>query len=156
MQIRPYHPADWPALCEVHDPARMLELAASGLADAFLPLEQAGPTEGLFDGTVLVAEWQQQVVGFVGFTDDELTWLYVHPSHQRKGIARGLIRAAVAASVGPLALDVLVGNEAALALYLSEGFHHVATISGKLAGNEQFPASAHVLSNGTPAPLDAA
>jgi ribosomal protein S18 acetylase RimI-like enzyme len=45
----------------------------------------------------------------------------------------------------PLSLDVLVGNTAALALYQSAGFKIVDTISGKLAGNEQFAATAHVL-----------
>ena len=145
MQIRPYRDTDWPQLCAVHDVARPAELQASGLSDAFLTLEQTGEAEGLFDATLLVAEQEGQVLGFVGYTEDELTWLYVHPSHQRRGVARALVRAAVQASPQPLALDVLVGNEAALQLYLSEGFVIAETISGKLAGNEGFAASAHVL-----------
>jgi hypothetical protein len=52
----------------------------------------------------------------------------------------------VKASPNPLSLDVLVGNEAALSLYLSEGFRVVKQVSGKLAGNESFPATANVLS----------
>jgi ribosomal protein S18 acetylase RimI-like enzyme len=52
-------------------------------------------------------------------------------------------RAAVRASLTPLSLEVLVGNEAALALYLSEGFRIVDRVSGKLAGNERFAATAY-------------
>jgi hypothetical protein len=57
-----------------------------------------------------------------------------------------LVRAAVAASPNPLSLDVLAGNEAALSLYISEGFSVTRQVSGKLAGNERFPATAYVLS----------
>ncbi|QPF74607.1 GNAT family N-acetyltransferase [Roseateles sp. DAIF2] len=147
MHIRPYQPADWTRICEIHDAARRFELAASGLSDAFLSLEETGESEGLFEATLLVAEGAAggPVLGFAGFTDEELTWLYVDPLQYRRGVGRALLKAVVEAADGPLALDVLVGNEAALALYLSEGFRVVETISGKLAGNEAFAATAHVL-----------
>jgi ribosomal protein S18 acetylase RimI-like enzyme len=145
MPIRPYAPTDWPRLCEIHDAARLQELAASGLLDAFLTLQQTAENEGLFDGQVLVAEEAQVVQGFIGFTDDELTWLYVDPKHQRRGVARQLVRAALKAASVPLVLDVLVGNDAALQFYLSEGFEVIDRLSGKLAGNESFAATADVL-----------
>lgn len=145
MQIRPYQTADWPGICRVHDAARVFELEASGLSDAFLALEDTGEEEGLFDATLLVAEIDGQVAGFAGYTDDEVTWLYVDPARFRQGIGRALVDAVLRAAGKPLALDVLSGNSAALALYLSAGFTIVETISGKLAGNEQFAASAHVL-----------
>lgn len=147
MRIRPYHTADWQRICAVHDAARRFELEASGLADAFLTLEETGEAEGLFEATLLVAEIDGEVAGFAGFTDDEITWLYVDPARYRRGIGRALLDAVLRASGRPLSLDVLVGNTAALALYQSAGFKIVETISGKLAGNEQFAATAHVLHN---------
>ena len=145
MHIRPYQTQDWQDICRVHDAARKFELEASGLADAFLPLEETGEAEGLFEATLLVAEIDGAVAGFAGYTDDEVTWLYVDPARFRQGIGRALVEAVLRAAGKPLALDVLTGNTAALALYLSAGFTIVETISGKLAGNEQFAASAHVL-----------
>jgi ribosomal protein S18 acetylase RimI-like enzyme len=145
VYIRPYISSDWVRLCEIHDAARVFELSGAGLLDAFLTLEQTGAAEGLFDATLLVAEVEGRVEGFVGYTEDELTWLYVNPQLFRRGIATALVRAALETAAGPLSLDVLVGNEAALALYLKEGFRVVKTASGKLAGNEKFPATAHVL-----------
>lgn len=145
MHIRPYQTTDWQAVCRVHDAARVYELEASGLAEAFLPLEETGAQEGLFDATLLVAEIDGAVAGFAGYTDEELTWLYVDPVRFRQGIGRALVMAVLRDAGKPLALDVLTGNAAALALYLSAGFTIIDTISGKLAGNEQFAASAHVL-----------
>ena len=128
-------PADCGPLCEIHDAARRDELEASGLV-----------------ATILVAEQSAQVLGFAAYTEEELTWLYVDPRRYRQGVGRRLVRAVVQASKRPLSLDVLVGNEAALALYLSEGFSGVKQVSGKLAGNERFPATAHVLRYVTPSP----
>lgn len=39
MNLRPYLPEDWDRLCLIHDAARMHELRASGLVEAFLTLE---------------------------------------------------------------------------------------------------------------------
>ncbi|WP_426168886.1 GNAT family N-acetyltransferase [Pseudoduganella sp. R-34] len=147
MIIRPYQAADWQGICAVHDAARKFELDSSGLADAFLTLEQTGEAEGLFEATLLVAEIAGEVAGFAGFTEDEVTWLYVDPARYRQGIGRALLDAVLRESGRALSLDVLVGNTAALALYQSAGFKIVDTISGKLAGNEQFAATAHVLHN---------
>ena len=145
MRIRLYSPADWKRLCEIHDAARKHELEASGLVEAFLTLEQSAKSEGLFEAEILVAEDGNAVKGFAAYTEEELTWLYVDPRYYRQGIGRHLVRAVVKASPNPLSLDVLVGNEAALSLYLSEGFSVIKQVSGKLAGNVKFPASAHVL-----------
>jgi ribosomal protein S18 acetylase RimI-like enzyme len=145
MHIRPYSPSDWQRLCEIHDEARKYELEASGLVEAFLTLEQTAENEGLFEAEILVAEESDEVRGFAAYTREELTWLYVDPRYYRRGIGRCLVRAAVKASPNPLSLEVLVGNEAALSLYRSEGFSVIDQVSGKLAGNETFPAAAHVL-----------
>ncbi len=146
MHIRPYAPDDWQRICAIHDAARKYELNASGLIAAFLTLGQTAESEGLFEAEIFVAEEGNEVRGFAAHSDDELTWLYVDPRYYRQGIGRCLVRAMVKASPTPLSLDVLVGNEAALSLYLSEGFAVTRQVSGKLAGNERFAAAAYVLS----------
>jgi ribosomal protein S18 acetylase RimI-like enzyme len=145
MNLRPYLPSDWKRLCVIHDAARLHELQASGLADAFLNLEQTAENEGLFEGQVIVAEVQGRVRGFAAYKEGELTWLYVDPEMYRQGIGRQLLRHAIQASGDAMSTEVLVGNESALALYLSEGFEIQRRVDGKLAGNESFPASGYVL-----------
>jgi GNAT superfamily N-acetyltransferase len=145
MPIRPYTPSDWSRLCEIHDNARKFELASNDLLDAFLTLEQTADGEGLFDGDVLVYENERGVQGFVAFAENELTWLYVDPSSYRQGVGRALLRQAIAQCDGNMSTEVLVGNKAALDLYLSEGFAVIKRVDGKLTGNEAFAASGYVL-----------
>lgn len=145
MPLRPYLLADWPQLCAVHDAARQDELAASGLGQAFLSLEQTAQNEGLFDGELWVDEEGGCVRGFAAWAEHELTWLYVDPKAYRQGVGRRLLRHAIEACGGRIGTEVLVGNEPALALYLSEGFTVAKRVDGKLAGNEAFAASGYVL-----------
>ena len=145
MQLRPYLATDWPSLCAIHDQARMDELRASGLIDAFLTLEQAAENEGLFEHTVVVAEAEGRVLGFVAFSHDELSWLYVDPASYRRGVGRALLRHAIASCEGVMSAEVLVGNEPALRLYLSEGFQVLKRVDGRMTGNEAFAASGYVL-----------
>ena len=148
MNIRQYRNEDWPRLCEIHDAARCDELRASGLMDAFLRLEHAAVEEGLFDAQVVVAEIDGRVQGFAAYSENELTWLYCDPAAYRRGIGRALLRRVIADCASPLYAEVLVGNDAALALYLSEGFSVVRKVEGQLAGNEAYAASAYYLRRG--------
>jgi len=152
MHLRAYRADDWGRLCAIHDAARLHELQASGLADAFLPLEETAENEGLFAAEVIVAESDDEVCGFVAYADGELTWLYVEPQRYKQGIGRLLLRHAIRACSGNIATEVLIGNERALALYLSEGFKVLRRVDGKLSGNEAFAASGHVLQHTASAP----
>lgn len=145
LRVRPYQAGDWPLLCAIHDAARLHELEASGLLGAFLSLEQTADNEGLFEGEVIVAELAGTVQGFAAFSDDELTWLYVDPAMTRRGIGRRLLQHVIQACGGTLSTEVLLGNEPALALYLSEGLKVRRRVDGRLAGNESFAASGYAL-----------
>ena len=148
IEIREHRPADWDALAEVHDAARMQELAASVGVDAFTSLAETAEDEGLFDDQLWVAEVDGTVVGFLAYADAELTWMYVHPAHQGRGIGTALLRHlfahATTHGVDRIELTVLDGNPARR-LYEREGFTLVGTRTGKLVGNESFAATGHVL-----------
>lgn len=141
MLIRPYQPADWPRLCEIHDAARMDELRASAGTAAFLALAETAENEGLFDAHLDVMEIDDRVVAFAAFSSDELTWLYVDPAHYRQGAGRALLRHALAHAGPRFRTEVLEGNEPALSLYLSEGFRVIERVEGRLEGNEGFAAT---------------
>lgn len=143
--IRPFVSTDWSRLCAIHDAARLDELRLSAGESAFLTLEQTAEGEGLFDEQLDVAEIDGVVVGFVAYSADELTWLYVDPARYRQGIGRALLRHALAGAGPTVRLEVLEGNDAALRLYLDEGFQIVERIEGRLEGNEDFAAVGLVL-----------
>ena len=145
IKIRPYDPADWSRLCEIHDTSRLDELGLSVGTDAFLTLEQTAENEGLFDDKRFVAEVDHVVQGFIAYSDEELAWLYVDPKFYRKGVGRALVRQAVADSAPTIEIALLEGNTPALELYLSEGFKVIKRIEGQLEGNEGFAAVGLVL-----------
>ena len=143
IDIRKYTSNDWEALQKIHDPARMQELHAAGLDDAFLPLYVAAEREDLFDYQVYVALLDGQTVGFTAFTEDELAWLYVHPDYQRKGVGKALATFALERmSSETKMVEVLWGNEPARNLYRSLGFTQEVLLHGKMPGNEKFAVSA--------------
>jgi len=124
---RRYTPADWPAVCRIHDAARPLELAAGGVdARAFRPMAEVAEADEFFDSQTLVATSEHgEIVGFVSWNADKVTWLYVDPAHHRRGIGRALLAEAIA-RIGPQAWTNCVGgNAAALALYQSAGMELV-------------------------------
>ncbi|MEU3207314.1 N-acetyltransferase [Streptomyces cyaneofuscatus] len=152
MTVRPYRSEDWDAIARIHDTARLGELRCSVGVEAFLTLAETHEEEGLFDGDLWVAEVadgagpEPVVAGFAAFADAELTWLYVDPARQRQGIGRVLLGHVLEADDSArIELTVLAGNDNARALYESAGFVVIETKTGKLAGNERFAATGHIM-----------
>ncbi|MDB1086575.1 GNAT family N-acetyltransferase [Streptomyces sp. ACA25] len=149
-RIRDYRPEDWEAVSRVHDAARLDELRDSVGTEAFLSLADTYESEGLFDGRVWVAEETAgerpgDVVGFVALDEDEVSWLYVDPARYGEGAGTALLRHAVSRGGPCVEATVLAGNERAIGFYLRAGFTIRETRSGRLVGNEAFPATGHVL-----------
>lgn len=142
---RTYQPQDFPRLCEIHDAARLEELRLSKLEAAFLPLEIAAKREGLFDYQVILAGRFGQADGFVAFAANELGWLYVSPDQYRSGIGALLVYHTIEHAGPEISLEVLSGNEPALAFYKAMGFRCVGTESGVMPGSEEFHVTAHTL-----------
>ncbi len=92
ITIRAYTESDWDTVARIHDSARLDELRLSVGVEAFLDLAATYDSEGLFDGDVWVAELDGEVAGFIAFSDDEITWTYVHPVAYRRGVGRMLLR----------------------------------------------------------------
>jgi ribosomal protein S18 acetylase RimI-like enzyme len=145
IQLREYQSEDWDAISAIHDRARLDELSASVGIEAFLSLAATFENEELFEGEVWVACDDKTVVGFIAFADNYVTWLYVSPDYYRQGIGKRLLRHAIDRCGKTVSTSVLSGNDAALHLYLSEGFKIIETKTGKLNGNESFPATGHIL-----------
>lgn len=147
MIIREYLETDWIRLCEIHDLARLDELRNASLEGAFLPLEIAAQNEDLFDYNILIAEQNDQVVGFVAYDEEEIAWLYVDPTTYRNGIGKALVTAALGTPTRQYSIEVLKGNTAALAFYKSLGFNEVGTASGVMPGNEEYAVTVYQLNN---------
>ena len=134
MQIRPYVSSDWKDVREIYDLAKPDEMRCSVDANAVLPLDQYPPMLALFrDSVIFVAEEADQIVGFGGHKGNYISWLFVHPAHRRRGIARALLSQIMGRIKGPITLNVAAENRAAWNLCAGLGF----TIAREFIGHYQ-------------------
>lgn len=142
--IRPFVPEDWDALCEVYARAAHQELLWTG-ADprAFRPLpEEEDLATFQHLNTALVACVDGEVVGFVAWREHGewresgyLSFLYVDPAQQRRGIGDRLLTGAMAA-LGEQAWTLAkAGNDPAVDLYLAHGMEIVKSRSAGTLGH---------------------
>jgi ribosomal protein S18 acetylase RimI-like enzyme len=110
--------ADWPAVRRVHEGAVPFELHFINEADR----PRMATLEHVFRGDLWVAEAMAKVMGFVACVGTDISWLYVDPQHFRRGVARALLRHAVAHCGSIANASILADNEACLSLMASEGF----------------------------------
>lgn len=128
--------ADLVALAQAH------ALDATVFPHSSLPLVfgGGGGTGGAVTPVLWVARAERggPVVGFVGTRARsgvlEISGIAVDPAHQRAGLGRALVRAAVRSArmrgLDLVSLHVSTGNPAAIALYASEGFRKAERLAG--------------------------
>jgi ribosomal protein S18 acetylase RimI-like enzyme len=128
IALREYCAEDWPRVAEIHDAARVQELASGGIDPrAFRSMSEAAEGDEFFASRTTVACDNERVVGFVSWNGDYIAWLYVDPAEQRRGIGTHLLQHALA-QIGPQAwTNTVAGNDAALRLYQREGMEVVWT-----------------------------
>ena len=135
--IREYVPADLRQVYHVHDLARVVELKLGGVDPrAFRPMEQVADADEFFMSETWVACDGPNVIGFISWNGDYITWLYVEPDYHRRGIGRRLLNEALQ-RIGPEAwTTTLEGNEAAVSLYRDA---RMEIVSGQSSECEGYP-----------------
>lgn len=135
LHIRSYQAADWPAICRIHDVARVQELAAGNVDPrAFRTMIDAAEGDEFFVSKTLVACIDDAVAGFVAWNGPYITWLYVDPNLQRRGIGSRLLNEALQQCGLHAWTSMIAGNDAALSLYKKAGFEIVSTKTGEIEG----------------------
>jgi ribosomal protein S18 acetylase RimI-like enzyme len=123
MQIRPYRDADWDSVREIYDVSKPDEMRGVVDASTIPPLASDASMLALFgDSHIIVMGNASDVMGFAGTRANSITWLFVHPRHRRKGVARALVLELIARIGGTITLNVAKSNEAAYNLYTHLGF----------------------------------
>ena len=136
MRLRPYRSDDWAAVCQIYNLAKPDELLGAVELSAILPLEADPDMQALFRGSeVFVAFDSERIAGFGGSRGSFITWLFVHPSFRRKGIATALVRFMLGRLKEPVTLNVMSNNASARALYEGIGFSVVREFQGNFQGN---------------------
>jgi ribosomal protein S18 acetylase RimI-like enzyme len=134
--IRPYRPDDWDAVREVYDLAKPDEMRGVVPNHVVLPLDAHAEMLVLFaESEIVVAEVAGVVVGFAGARDSLICWLFVHPEHRRKGLAKLLVGTVLAKLGGRATLNVAKRNLAARQLYENLGFVAEREFEGRFNGH---------------------
>jgi ribosomal-protein-alanine N-acetyltransferase len=121
-----------PALAEALAAHHALSFAEAWSADSFARMLAIPGTFGA------VARGAGEIVGFVlaraGGGEGEILTIGVDPQKRRQGVGRALLTAAIAEARRRGATDIFLevgeDNEAALSLYLREGFHAIGRRPG--------------------------
>jgi ribosomal protein S18 acetylase RimI-like enzyme len=136
MQIRPYRDEDWPQVRAIYDLSKPDEMHGVVEPGAILSLEADPKMRALFrDSQIIVMVEDDRVAGFAGSRDSYITWLFVHPSCRRRGVATALIGEMLGRLASPVTLNVAMTNAAALALYQRIGFTVEREFAGQFQGN---------------------
>lgn len=123
VQIRRYETSDWDAVREIYGLSKPDEMRGSVDLSAILPLEADEGHLALFrESSISVAEDAGQVVGFAGHRGNYISWVYVRPTHRRRGVARRLVQDMLGRLTGTVTLNVGANNTAARQLYETLGF----------------------------------
>ncbi|HEX4087015.1 MAG TPA: N-acetyltransferase [Chthoniobacteraceae bacterium] len=128
MAIRRYTAADWEDVCHIHDESRVQELFSGGVDPrAFRTMAEVAQSDEFFASETLLAYAGESIAGFISWNGAYITWLYVLPAYQRRGIGRRLLDEALR-RIGPHAwTNIIAGNEPALAVYRAFGMEPVWT-----------------------------
>ncbi len=137
LEIKPYEPKYFDDLCSVMDHARRQELKGENLEEVFLPLKNAPYLDYFLSCKIYLAFEDDVLAGFVGFRPGDLSFVYIDPSRQRRGIATALLQKALDELERPIRLDVFTHNKQAKALYEKLGFKIAKTVIEKWS--DEFP-----------------
>ncbi len=129
FEIRGYATSDWGAISRIYNEAKPFELKASGFAGSPAPLQDDQKRiDNFIEQKIYVCQGSQGILGFAGFKENYIGWLFVDPKHVRQGVARSLLKAMIAEINGTPWLYVMKNHLVALNLYTSEGFSIVEEI----------------------------
>lgn len=137
LEIKSYEQKYFDYLSSVMDRARRQELKSENLEEIFLPLKDAPYLDYFLSCKIYLAFEDDVLAGFVGFRPGDLSFVYVDPSRQGRGIATTLIQKALDELERPIRLDVFTNNKRAKALYEKFGFKTVKTVTEKWS--DKFP-----------------
>jgi len=122
MKIRPAKKSDFPAILEIYSKSKLDELKNESLIFELLPLDQdKARLSELNRSNVYVFE-DNDVIAYGGFSEQEITALFVHPQRRGKGIGKQLLTFLLSKIEGEASLYVAKTNTSAKRLYQTLGF----------------------------------
>ena len=129
MKIRTYKKSDFDIVSEIYSSSKLDELIYEKCDFKLIPLSNDKKRYGDFlSSNIYVVELNSQVVGFLGYRDNHISWLFVHPDYRGKGLGAAMIVFIKSKLKKYITLNVAASNYLVIDLYKKQGF----VISDKL------------------------
>jgi ribosomal protein S18 acetylase RimI-like enzyme len=135
MELRRYEKEDWNKIKKIYNLSKPDEMRGSVDLRALIPIEKDEKGLILFnESQILVVEENDEILGFGGYKGNYISWLFIHPSHRRKGVAHIILNHILNNLSGTVKLNVGKQNEAAKSLYFKFGFKIEREFTGNFNG----------------------
>lgn len=129
LAIRPYRPADFPAVAAVYDAAKLDEFGFEEARFTLVPLAQDTERLAAFaQCDVIVCTCYDAIIGFAAWSGDTLRAIFVAPTARGRGVGRMLLEAVLGRLAGDVRVNVAASNRIAQDLYRSAGFVPAGTV----------------------------
>ena len=130
--IRAYEPADWEAVCTIFAQAKPDEFKGVLSKEDIIPMEEdEAILKSFHDSAIYVAEKDNRIVGFAGYHNQFISFLFISPHHYRQHIATRLLEHILPMAGNEVSLLVLKSNLPAINLYRKLGFTIAEEFNGK-------------------------
>ncbi len=131
ITIRKYNEADYLQIDRIFNLSKKIEMSFSGIEMEILSINEDGNMKQLFtESEIFVAENSDSILGFAGYKENLISFMFVHPQYFNRGIAKRLL-SIVSQTIKNPWLVVLKENIPAINLYRKYGFE----ISEEFIGN---------------------
>jgi ribosomal protein S18 acetylase RimI-like enzyme len=135
MKLRRFDKEDWNKIKNIYNLSKPDEMRGSVDLRALIPIEQDEKGLVLFnESQILVVEENRTILGFGGHKGNYISWLFIHPSHRRRGVAHMILDHILNSLSGNIKLNVGKNNEAAKSLYFKFGFKVEREFTGNFNG----------------------
>ena len=135
MKLRRFEKNDWIEIKDIYNLSKPDEMRGSVDLRALVPIENDEKGLRLFnESQILIVEENGTILGFGGHKENYISWLFVHPSHRRKGVAHLILDQIMSKLTGTIKLNVGKHNEAAKSFYFKLGFKIEREFTGNFNG----------------------
>ena len=135
MNIRAYTKSDFKIISKIYELSKLDELINEKNDFELIPLEiDKKRYTDFIESWVYVVEIGSHVVGFFGYREEHLSWLFVHPEFRGKGVGKIMIDFIKTKLKDSISLSVVASNASAISLYKKQGFKKNREITGEYNG----------------------
>ena len=135
MNIRAYTKFDLKSVSKIYTLSKLDELVYENNDFELIPLEKDKKRYSDFIAShIYVVEQNRVVVGFLGYRNQHISWLFVHPELRGKGIGKEMICFVKSKLKNNISLYVAASNISAISLYKTQGFQKMKEFVGEYSG----------------------